>query len=215
MQYLSILIGLCILGFVGYKLVKQPGSLSTGQVIAEAPPPPPPQIEELPPPVLDPEALEKVRLATRDSDSQVRWEAIQLLAETRDPKAEAMMYSMLQRDSEASIRLNVVGLVEKHEGAKAVPHLIRALRDTEADVRLAALGSLGRLGDHSATPAITEAIRDMDERVRLEAIRTLKTLETSRAQQIETARRAHEEKMRVWEEEVRRREEQQQRARKD
>ncbi|MFA5139777.1 MAG: HEAT repeat domain-containing protein [Elusimicrobiota bacterium] len=207
MRYIAILVGLGLLGYLGYNRYMEATKPEAKQQAVVELPPPPPEMTAPPPPVLDKESLERVRSATKDSDPLVRWEAVQFLVQANDPQSEEMLYYMLHRDSDATIRRNIVGIVSDRRGSIVTKNLVESLRDTDVEVRLAALIALAKVGDVNASSDISEAIRDTDERVRLEALRTLKLLEGARAQQIQEQQRQHDVKMRTWEDEMKRRQE--------
>ena len=170
--------------------------------------PPPPEIEETPPPVLSDSQLKRIRASTRDTNPDVRWEAVDLLVNSRYPQADQILYEMLQRDGSPQNKIKVIAILQGRTGdANAVYALTRALIDTEAGVRLASLRALGALGDPSAAKAIGGLLRDVDENVRLEAIRTLNTLEakrqslaTERAERNRVKMEEYENKMREYQE---------------
>ena len=206
MRYIAILVGVGLLGYLGLQHYKD-ATKPEAQQQAVAALPPPPQMTAPPPPVLDKESMERVRTATKDSDPLVRWEAVQFLVQANDTQAEELLYSMLHRDSDATIRKNIVNIISDRKGPTVTKNLVESIQDMDVEVRLAALMALGKVGDASVSSKVSEAIRDTDERVRLEALRTLKVLEGMRTQQIQEQQRQHEDKMRTWEDEMKRRQE--------
>lgn len=206
MRYIAILVGVGLLGYLGLQHYKD-ATKPEAQQQAVAALPPPPQMTAPPPPVLDKESMERVRTATKDSDPLVRWEAVQFLVQANDTQAEELLYSMLHRDSDATIRKNIVNIISDRKGPTVTKNLVESLQDMDVEVRLAALMALGNVGDAIVSSKVSEAIRDTDERVRLEALRTLKVLEGMRTQQIQEQQRQHEDKMRTWEDEMKRRQE--------
>lgn len=180
-----------MLGYVAQTYILKPGKgdkaaqemAAVEQMEQEAleVPPPPPEIEQEPPPVLSDKQLNRIRASTRDTNPDVRWEAVDLLVKARYAQADNILYEMLQRDGSSQNKLKVIAILQGRTGdPNAVYALTRALRDTEADVRLACLRALGAIGDPSSAAAIGGLLRDVDEGVRLEAIRTLNTLESAR-----------------------------------
>lgn len=214
MKYIGMIVGLAMLGYVAQEYVLKPKKNAPGEQSAEAAAeiptegpiviPPPPAIEAEPPPVLSPQQLQRIQASTRDTNPEVRWEAVDLLVKTRYPHADAILLEMLQRDSHPPNKLKVIAILERRgDDPRAVAALTNALRDTEADVRLSSLRALGVIGDPAAAPAIGALLRDVEETVRLEAIRTLNTLE-GRRQTLAAERAArNQEKMQDYENKVR------------
>ncbi|MBI5597444.1 MAG: HEAT repeat domain-containing protein [Elusimicrobia bacterium] len=209
MKWLSLLIGLSILGFGVNKYYLEPQA--EAKRIAEAPPPPPPppppEEEAAPPPVLDPAALEKIRLSTKDSNPSVRWEAIQFLISAGVKEADNFLFEMLQRDTEPDLRLRAVTVLRERPGPRVSSALVRALKDSEPEVRLAVLEALSQRAETDAAQNVSDLVGDSDERVRLAAIRTLNTLNGKRQQKIREAaersaqaQKEYEEKLRQYEE---------------
>jgi len=198
MKQIIFVIAILAVGYYAY--TKYSGN-QKGAV--EAPPPPPPVIELPPPHVLSDPELQRVQASTKDSDPHVRWEALQLLVTSQDPRAEEIMFQMLHHDSEADIRKNIIGVLGERKGPRVSENLVEMLKDMEPEVRLAALQSLARVGDPSTAPAISEALRDSDERVRLSALTTLKNMQDQRNREIEEKRRLQEELVRQREQALR------------
>jgi len=204
MRYLGIVVGIGMLGFVAFKQFgggKLPDSMAQAAAPEPELPPEPPVIEQEPPPVLSPAAIAKIRNATRDTDPSVRWEALQLLINARDPQADAILFDKLHRDTEKDIRLKVVGILGERSGPQVIGHLIRSLRDTEPEVRLAVLEALGRVGDPSVAPHVSQLMQDVDERVRLRALNTLNALQSRREEIAQQTRQKNDEAIRRYEEE--------------
>lgn len=209
MKWVSLAIGLAILGFGVNKYYLEPQAATKRLAESPPPPPPPPPPEEemAPPPVLDPTALEKIRLSTRDSNPSVRWEAVQFLINAGVSEADDFLYEMLQRDTEPDLRLRSVSALRERKGPKVSKALVRALKDSEPEVRLAALEALSQRAETDTAQSVSALVGDSDERVRLAAIRTLNTLNEKRQQKIKEAeersaqaQREYEQKMREYEE---------------
>ncbi len=220
MKYLGMIVGLAMLGYVAQEFVLKPkkggdAALQSGGVAGEMAeeesleiPPPPPEIEAAPPPVLSMKQLQRIKSSTRDTNPDVRWEAVDLLVKSQYPEADQILYEMLQRDGSPQNKLKVIAILqERTDDPNAVYALTQALRDTEADIRLSSLRALGTIGDPRSAKAIGGLLRDVDEGVRLEAIKTLNTLEEKRqslalerAQRNRQKMEQYEHKMRVYQE---------------
>lgn len=139
---------------------------------AVAPPPPPAIVQEAAP-VFSEEEIKKVRLSLQDSDGTVRWAAIQLLFNIRDPQLGPMLEKMLTEDPDPEVRMKVVSLFKGREDLSRLGALVRGLSDYDSAVRIASLQALGDIGDPSVVVWITALLRDVEPDVRIEALRTL------------------------------------------
>ncbi|MBI3551413.1 MAG: HEAT repeat domain-containing protein [Elusimicrobia bacterium] len=158
------------------------------------PPPPPPPILQEPAPLIDEAEAAKIVKSTTDQDPGVRWEAVVLLDKMKSPKAYPIMFEMLHKDSETSIRLRVIELLQTRHTPEVTQNVVGALKDMEPDVRVSALRALDNIGDYSTAPAIMETLKDQEETVRVQALRTLNDLQDRRAAEIRAAQqRAAEE----------------------
>lgn len=191
MKWISLLVGLSLLGFAVNKYYLEPQAKAKTVFAPDDPPPPPPPVESPPPPVIDAKTLEKIRVSTKDTNPTVRWEAIQLLINSGAPEADDFLFEMLQRDTEADLRKRAVDALKSRSGPRVGKVLLHALHDSEPDVRQTALQALANRAetpdDSAASVAISELLRDSDERVRLEAIRTLNILNDKRTQKARQA----------------------------
>jgi vesicle coat complex subunit len=136
-------------------------------------PPPPPELERAPPPVMSDAELNKIRLATNDSDPQVRWAAIELLYRLDDPQAFGILEKTLRIDTEPSVRQNALQIMQGIDRPEVAMDLVGSLRDTEKSIRIAALIALGEIADPTTTPHIVKALVDIDPDVRTQALHTL------------------------------------------
>ncbi len=157
------------------------------------PPPPPPAILSEPAPVINEAEQAKILKSAEDQDPSVRWEAVLLLDKIKSPQAMPIIFHMLQKDLEPTLRIKAVELLGNRRGADVLNALCGALKDQEADVRLAALRALEKIGDYSVAGIIaTGPIRDQEESVRLQALKTLNTLQDKKQAEIEAARVRYE-----------------------
>ncbi|MDD5304203.1 MAG: HEAT repeat domain-containing protein [Elusimicrobia bacterium] len=136
-------------------------------------PAPPPAIVQQPGPVFSEDEIKKVRLSLQDADPTVRWAAIQLLFNIRDPQLGPSLEKMLTEDPDPDVRMKVVSLFKGREDLSRLGALVRGLSDYDANVRIASLQALGDIGDPSVVIWITALLRDVEPSVRIEALRTL------------------------------------------
>jgi len=208
MKWVSLAIGLSLLGYIANKHYFEPQKIAQQAALEPMPEPPkPPSVEELPPPILDEKAMEKIRLSTKDSTPSVRWEAVNLIVTSGHPEGDQFLLEMLQRDTEPQLRLSAVGALKTRPGEGVTRGILRGLKDSEPEVRLAVLDALSAREDMDTSRAVSELVGDSDERVRLEAIRTLNLLnerrEAKKKEAAERNRQAqidYEEKVRLYNE---------------
>lgn len=208
MKWASLAVGLLILGFAANKYYLEPQQAAQ-KAAAEPPPPPPPAppVEEEPPPVLDEKAMEKIRLSTKDSTPEVRWEAVSLIVTSGHPEGEQFLFDVLERDTEPELRLRAIAAMRNRPGERVARGLIKGLKDSEPDVKLAALEALTQREEVDPSRYVSDLVGDSDERVRLAAIRTLNVLnERRQTKKLEAEARnkqaqlEYEEKVRVYQE---------------
>lgn len=208
-----IIVGLLLITLIGMREMigpeepeASPEEIAAAEAVimeAQRMPQPAPAEETEPPLSLDAASMQRIRNATRDSNTIVRWQATRFLVAMEDDQAAPILFAMLHHDLDIANRKNVVSLLAEYDEPVVTQNLIQALKDTNAEVRVSVLEALAKLGDYSAAQSIGEMVHDSNERVRLKAIETLESLEKQRAQQIEMAQEDHAEKMQQWEEDTR------------
>lgn len=215
MKWLSLAVGLAILGFVANEYYLKPQQAAQQAALEPPPAPPePPPVEAEPPPVLDEKAMEKIRLSTKDSTPAVRWEAVNLLVTTGHPEANQFLFDMLQRDTEPELRLRAVDALKGRPGEPVTRGLLKGLKDSEPEVRLAVLEALSSRDDIDTSRFVSENVSDSDERVRLAAIRTLNVLNERREAKKREAEARNKQAQAEYEEKMRAYQEQQQKLQK-
>lgn len=185
MKYVLLVCAIAIAGFMAYKEFKP--------VPPPPPPPPPPAILSEPAPVINEAEQAKILKSTEDQDPQVRWEAVLLLDKMKSPLAMPVIFQMLHKDLEASLRIKAAELLGDRSGPDVTNALVGALKDQEPTVRLAALLAIEKIGDYSVAGIIaTGPIKDQEESVRLQALKTLNTLQDKKQAEIDAARERYE-----------------------
>ena len=125
------------------------------------------------PPVASPEFLVK---ALEDKDPEVRQEAVDRLAESKDENAIMYLTKVLLNDKDEDVRESAADALGGLGDERAIDPLTKALRDKDAGVRESAVDALGNIGGDGAIRPLTEALRDEDEDVREAAAEALKKL---------------------------------------
>lgn len=176
------------------------------------PPPPPPEapfIETEPPQVMSDAELSRIRQATKDSDPQVRWAAIQLLYQLNDPRAYKILEEALAMDSELQVRRNALDVIRDAKRPESAQVLVRALNDSEKDLRIAALNALGDVADPLTAPSVAGALLDVEPDVRTAALSTLARIQKKATDQhrisMDERKRQYEEALLKYNEELDRR----------
>lgn len=137
------------------------------------PPPPPATAGREPGPVFSEREIAKVRQSIADPDAGVRWAAVQLLYNVRDPQLGPLIERMIAEDPDPELRIKVVGLMKGREELVRLGGLVRGLQDVDKNVRIAALEALGDIGDPSVTTWVTALLKDHEPEVRIKALHTL------------------------------------------
>lgn len=163
-------------------------------------PEPPPELEEAPPIVLSNVELQKIRLSTKDSNSEVRWAAIELLHRLQDPLSFKILQDTLRIDTEVTVRHKALQILQGINRPEVAVSLVKSLRDTEKQIRMAALVGLGEIANPETTPHIVQALVDVDPDVRTQALHTLGRIQEKKDEQ----HKQRQEKIRAdYEEKVR------------
>lgn len=166
-----------------------------------APPPPPPMSAADSAPVFSEAEIQKMRGSLQDADPEVRWAAVQLLFNIRDPQVGPLVERMLTEDPDPEVRVKIISLYKGREESSRLGPLVRGLQDVDMTVRLASLKALGDIGDPSVTVWVVALLRDVEPEVRIEALRTLGRFQDRRKAEF----KALAEKLRLdYEEAVRR-----------
>ncbi|MBI5623248.1 MAG: HEAT repeat domain-containing protein [Elusimicrobia bacterium] len=173
------------------------GFFASRSFVKKAPPPPPVvEAPPPPPPLITPEEEAKIIKATRDLDSDVRWEAVQLLNNIKSPSSNAVLFERLHKDDSLEMRMRVAGLLRTKTGADVAEQLVLALQEAAnpPELRIAVLGALASVGEMSVIPQITDCLKDPNELVRKEALKTVDALNRLREAEI---KKAEEERQRL------------------
>lgn len=117
----------------------------------------------------DPRAVAALTAALKDSDKDVRENALHALVQMRDPSIFEPLIQALT-DAAADVREQAAfGLGQLHD-RRAVEPLISALKDQNADVREQVAFALGQLRDKSAVAPLSGLLKDIDANVREQVV---------------------------------------------
>ena len=105
-------------------------------------------------------AVELLITALKDEDSDVRWEAAEILGKIKDPRAVESLITAL-KDKDSVLQGRAVEALEKI-GKPAVEPLITALKDEDSDVRWRAAEILGKIKDPRAVESLIAALKNED-----------------------------------------------------
>lgn len=128
----------------------------------------------------DPRMVAALTAALKDSDKEVRENAMQALIRMRDPAIFEPLVQAL-KDTSPDVREQAAHGLAQMRDKRAVEPLISVLKDTNADVREAAVQGLSELRDPRAFDGILAAIRDESPSVRERAAFALGQLRDKRA----------------------------------
>ncbi len=125
-------------------------------------------------------AVQALLDALKDSDPEVREQALNALAQVGGSAAvEALKQAITNNDWR--VRKQAAWGLGMHGGQSAVDLLITAIRDQHSEVRAQAAWSLGMKGDSRAIDPLVAALKDEDARVRSQAAWSLGMKGDSRA----------------------------------
>jgi HEAT repeat protein len=164
--------------------------------------PPAAAVAQDPGPVFSENEVEKVRQSLQDPDPNVRWAAVQLLYNIRDPQLGTILERMIGEDPDPDLRIKIVGLMKGREDLMRLGGLVKGLRDTDKSVRIASLQAIGDIGDPSVATWVTALLRDPEPEVKIAALQTLGRFQDKRKEEF----RALAEKLKKDYEEALRRE---------
>jgi beta-lactamase regulating signal transducer with metallopeptidase domain len=117
----------------------------------------------------DPRAVAALLEALKDSDREVRENAMQALANLRAPEALGPMRAAL-KDSSPDVREQAAFALGQMHDRESVEALSAALADESASVREQAAFALGQIGDPRAGAALSAALKDESANVREQAV---------------------------------------------
>ncbi len=123
-----------------------------------------------------PEDREWFIRALRHDDPEVRWIAVDELADVSSDDSVDLLVLALQDRDFTSIRWRAAVALGEKKSRAATGALINALSDENDHVREEAAESLGKIGDESAVPALIRSLGDPQRGVRLRAVRALEAI---------------------------------------
>ena len=118
---------------------------------------------------VSPAVVQGLTEALKDSDADVRRQAMHALARLRVPIAFDALVAAL-KDEDADIRQEAAFSLGRLRDSRAIGPLSAAIKDREPDVRQQAVFALGQLRAAEAVPALRAAARDEDAEVRQQAL---------------------------------------------
>ncbi|WP_375329448.1 HEAT repeat domain-containing protein [Microcystis sp. BLCC-F210] len=110
--------------------------------------------------------------ALKDSDEDVRGNAVEALAEIGTETAIAGLLKAL-KDSYFSVRWKAAEALGKIGSETVIPGLLKALEHSDEDVRRKAAEALGKIGSETVIPGLLKALKDSDKYVRGNAAEAL------------------------------------------
>ena len=128
----------------------------------------------------DPRVVAALTEALKDSDQEVRQQALHTLSRFRDPSTvDALIGALTHSDPE--MRRQAANALSHIRDPRAQKALAGALSDKDVEVRRQALFALARLGDPAAFEPLTLALKDSDPEVRQQAAFSLGQMREARA----------------------------------
>lgn len=127
-------------------------------------------------PELEKASLESLVGALKNSNPDVREEAVDLLAELNDRRATPYLAEVLLKDVNEDVRASAADALGEIGSKEAIGSLTRALNDPEAYVRESVVDALADLEGKEAIGLLARALRDPDAEVRESAVDALADL---------------------------------------
>jgi beta-lactamase regulating signal transducer with metallopeptidase domain len=116
----------------------------------------------------DPRAVAALMEALKDSDKEVREQAMHALSNMRAPEALGAIRGAL-KDETPSVREQAAFALGQYRDRESVDTLVAALKDPAANVREQVVFALGQIRDPRAADGLMAALKDTDEDVREQA----------------------------------------------
>ncbi|NES21754.1 MAG: hypothetical protein F6K41_23225 [Symploca sp. SIO3E6] len=118
------------------------------------------------------EAIPALTSAIEDSNSHVRWNAVNALGKIGSDAAVLALINALEH-SDFEVRRMAVEALGKIGSDAAIPALINALEHSDSEVRRMAVEALGEIGSDAAIPALINTLKYSDSFVRRIAVEAL------------------------------------------
>ena len=128
----------------------------------------------------DPRVVAALTEALKDTDAEVRQQALHTLARFRDPSTVDALIGVLAH-TDPEMRRQAANALSHIRDPRAQKALAGALSDKDVEVRRQALFALARLKDPAAFEPLTLALKDSDPEVRQQAAYSLGQLREPRA----------------------------------
>ena len=146
------------------------------QIIAQADPALPVKLEKTFLIKFSLQTLKTLRLLTEDSNEKVRFAAAELLWQLQDESAPAVLKNMLENETEAAVKKNIISMLAKDKTKLSLALLTESLKDYDKETRLRAVAAIGSFSNKEAIPALSRALEDYDEEVRLKALEAVNSI---------------------------------------
>lgn len=134
------------------------------------------------------ETVKTLRGLTQDANSKVRYAAAELLWQLQDEHAPSVIKKMLQEETEAATKQDIIKLLSADKSRVSLALLAEALNDYDKDIRLKAVEAISGFTNKEAIPVLGRSLNDYDEEVRLKALEAInkirKNLELQKEQQL-------------------------------
>ncbi len=132
--------------------------------------------------------LKTLRTLTEDPNEKVRFASAELLWQLQDETAPGVIKNMLENETEASVKQQLIDMLAKDKSKLSLALLSEALKDYDRETRLHAVKAIGTFSNKEAIPALDRALQDYDEEVRLKALEAVnsirKDIEAHKVQQL-------------------------------
>lgn len=116
------------------------------------------------------QTMKTLRGLTQDPNEKVRFAAVELLWQLQDEQAPSIVKRMLQEETEASVKKNILEMLSRDKTKLSLALLAEGLNDYDKDTKIKVVEAISTFSNKEAIVVLNKAMEDYDEEVRLKAV---------------------------------------------
>lgn len=116
------------------------------------------------------QTVKTLRGLTQDPNEKVRFAAVELLWQLQDEQAPALVKRMLQEETEASVKKNILEMLSRDKTKLSLALLAEGLNDYDKETKIKVVEAISTFSNKEAILVLNKAMEDYDEEVRLKAV---------------------------------------------
>lgn len=116
------------------------------------------------------QTVKTLRGLTQDPNEKVRFAAVELLWQLQDEQAPSIVKRMLQEETEASVKKNILEMLSRDKTKLSLALLAEGLNDYDKDTKIKVVEAISTFSNKEAIVVLNKAMEDYDEEVRLKAV---------------------------------------------